>query len=770
MPRDRPSSPLQVLRSLTDSPHDGRSGEDTPERMRRPFSRILRGIRPRAAALHSSKHSPGRRRRGRRKDRYKPTAAGPSSRKDASAVSLTLPVLPDSSAKALLAGLRASARRAGPPSSTPAAARSKGPPVPRRARRGRAAKRRPSPSTLPKLSPPATSPAAPTSVVAAGPPAGSSSAVDDRAAPLDQLVSLWRARLPELVSDYAVAVGAADDGGKAAAAAPALLKVVDAATGVSTFARHTAERLERRRERERKKREREAELLPQSMQMYQDEKIFPRWLQERADFQTIFTRFAAKEVSAEDKLRTAIRRPPKERSKDAIHQLVRFLRQFPVMQQLAEQTVTDLTALLRYEHFDAGKAVFMQGDEGTAFYMIFQGAVDVEVNGVCVVTLVESQSFGELALMSNRGRAATVRAASDGAELVSIGSSDYRTTLKSFTESMINDTMTFLKEEVKPFRIMRSSAMREMASIMGVRPVAAGETIVEEGTPAESLFFIRKGSARIVKRVTVEESNRMPLAGKAERRVRVTHRIELMRMAVGDWLAADCLMDATVNSCTAEALEESQLLILSKSDAARLLMRRTKRQLVARWQRVARAAEELREEYLFKRETVRLYSDLKVASLGDKYKARSGGLERRSKLDSVLTRATPDLVLPALTSLLRDARRDGSAKYAAFNLVPLRDQAELEHKAAERAAYMRMAAAAGGSSSGEAGSVDVDNSFAGVSAIAERVRAAAEEEMLERARWAAEEAAEEEDDEEEKKPRKSDGDAGEEEEAKEEGE
>uniref|UniRef100_G1RA30 Protein kinase cAMP-dependent type I regulatory subunit beta n=1 Tax=Nomascus leucogenys TaxID=61853 RepID=G1RA30_NOMLE len=61
----------------------------------------------------------------------------------------------------------------------------------------------------------------------------------------------------------------------------------------------------------------------------------------------------------------------------------------------------------------AGETVIQQGNEGDNFYVIDQGEVDVYVNGEWVTNISEGGSFGELALIYGTPRAATVKAKTD---------------------------------------------------------------------------------------------------------------------------------------------------------------------------------------------------------------------------------------------------------------------------------------------------------------------------------------------------------------------
>ena len=54
--------------------------------------------------------------------------------------------------------------------------------------------------------------------------------------------------------------------------------------------------------------------------------------------------------------------------------------------------------------------MFAQGDPGDAFYVIAAGALDVTVDGAPVSPLAAGESFGEIALLRDTPRTATITA------------------------------------------------------------------------------------------------------------------------------------------------------------------------------------------------------------------------------------------------------------------------------------------------------------------------------------------------------------------------
>jgi NADH dehydrogenase len=64
------------------------------------------------------------------------------------------------------------------------------------------------------------------------------------------------------------------------------------------------------------------------------------------------------------------------------------------------------------EHFEAGEAIFEEGDFGDKVYFIVRGEVAVQRDGATLATLRAGEVFGEAALISQHSRNATIRAAS----------------------------------------------------------------------------------------------------------------------------------------------------------------------------------------------------------------------------------------------------------------------------------------------------------------------------------------------------------------------
>jgi CRP-like cAMP-binding protein len=89
------------------------------------------------------------------------------------------------------------------------------------------------------------------------------------------------------------------------------------------------------------------------------------------------------------------------------------LRHAPMFGLLPVASIEHLASRLRRRMFPAGSLVFEQGDHANDFYIVVDGEAEVIGNGAVLATLGPGDSFGEIALMHDVPRTATIRAESD---------------------------------------------------------------------------------------------------------------------------------------------------------------------------------------------------------------------------------------------------------------------------------------------------------------------------------------------------------------------
>jgi MFS family permease len=98
-------------------------------------------------------------------------------------------------------------------------------------------------------------------------------------------------------------------------------------------------------------------------------------------------------------------RPPSEAAE--------LLRSVPIFAPLPESALEYLARRLTTVRKQAGDVVFQQGDHGDRYYLVDAGEVEVSVDGRIASTLGRGEGFGEIALLRDVPRTATVTAKTD---------------------------------------------------------------------------------------------------------------------------------------------------------------------------------------------------------------------------------------------------------------------------------------------------------------------------------------------------------------------
>jgi len=121
-----------------------------------------------------------------------------------------------------------------------------------------------------------------------------------------------------------------------------------------------------------------------------------------------------------------------------------LLENTPLFADLTTSKRIEVAVKMTGEEADAGEVVFSQGDPGDRFYLIHSGRVDVivETNGKkeTVATLGKGQYFGEMALMNDKPRNATIKAR-EPSVFFTLGMEDFKDALSRrtrFVDELVN--------------------------------------------------------------------------------------------------------------------------------------------------------------------------------------------------------------------------------------------------------------------------------------------------------------------------------------------
>lgn len=169
-----------------------------------------------------------------------------------------------------------------------------------------------------------------------------------------------------------------------------------------------------------------------------------------------------------------------------------------LFKNLDEDSLRLVLSALQEKSFPAGATVIKQGDEGDFFYIVESGKLQYSVNGNVVgEPAVPGSSFGELALMYNAPRAATVTALEDSV-LWALDRMTFRRILMdktSKTRKLYGDVL----KEVPILSVLDSYQLAKLADAMSSEVFNPGDVVIREGDTGEKFYIIESGEADVTK-------------------------------------------------------------------------------------------------------------------------------------------------------------------------------------------------------------------------------------------------------------------------------
>ncbi|XP_036615996.1 rap guanine nucleotide exchange factor 3 isoform X3 [Trichosurus vulpecula] len=131
-------------------------------------------------------------------------------------------------------------------------------------------------------------------------------------------------------------------------------------------------------------------------------------------------------------LTVALRKPPGQRTEEELDLIFEELLHIKAVAHLSNSVKRELAAVLLFEPSSkAGTVLFSQGDKGTSWYIIWKGSVNVVTHGKgLVTTLHEGDDFGQLALVNDSPRAATIILREDNCHFLRVDKQDFNRIIK----------------------------------------------------------------------------------------------------------------------------------------------------------------------------------------------------------------------------------------------------------------------------------------------------------------------------------------------------
>ncbi|XP_030357955.1 cAMP-dependent protein kinase type II-alpha regulatory subunit [Strigops habroptila] len=205
--------------------------------------------------------------------------------------------------------------------------------------------------------------------------------------------------------------------------------------------------------------------------------------------------------------------------------------------------------------------VIDQGDDGDNFYVIERGTYDIVVakdgQSRCVGCYDNHGSFGELALMYNTPRAATIIATTEGALWGLDRVTFRRIILKNNAKK--RKTYELFIESVPLLKSLEASERMKIVDVIGEKVYQDGERIISQGDKADCFYIVETGEVKIL------------IKSKTVTSTEVNQEVEIARCQRGQYFGELALVTNKPRAASAYAVGEVKCLVMDVQAFERLL-------------------------------------------------------------------------------------------------------------------------------------------------------------------------------------------------------
>ena len=228
----------------------------------------------------------------------------------------------------------------------------------------------------------------------------------------------------------------------------------------------------------------------------------------------------SEETKKLEKIKSILLIPGKKRTEQMCLDLMNLTKDFKIFENISMSIEhQNICSQITLQSHKANEIVIKQGEKGDCLFYILRGIVNIKLSkkidtGIksdsenkeqtvliesIIKTLEKGEIFGELALIYDTPRSATIITVTD-TDLIRIEKNPFNRYIKNVYEGQLQDQIEFL--EICPvFNKMTKEDLIRLGIRTTSEKYATGQIILKNDSKCDNVYLIRRGSVKVVKTI-----------------------------------------------------------------------------------------------------------------------------------------------------------------------------------------------------------------------------------------------------------------------------
>ncbi|KAI9540722.1 cGMP-dependent protein kinase 1 [Dissostichus eleginoides] len=239
------------------------------------------------------------------------------------------------------------------------------------------------------------------------------------------------------------------------------------------------------------------------------------------------------------------------KSKESSDLIQRALMDNDFMKHLEHGQILTIMDCMHPTSLTKGCCVIQEGDDGSTVYVLEEGTVEVTKQGKTLCSIGEGKVFGELAILYNCTRTATVTALTD-IKLWAIDRQCFQTIMMR-TSLIKHSQYTDYLRSVPSLQSLPEDILSKLADVLEETHYSDCDYIIRQGATGDTFFIISEGQVKMTQQSSPGDEQVMKTLNK------------------GDWFGEQALKGEDVRTASVTAVGDVTCLVIDRESFKQLI-------------------------------------------------------------------------------------------------------------------------------------------------------------------------------------------------------